>query len=109
MLSILIINKKTFFYLRKVRFNIYLIFISTSIDILYLTKLFSSFEEEMQNSNEKILEFTFLKNQKSQQPIRIGRKNHHKKQYEPINLKAERNNEWQQEYFIIYNSYVLEK
>ncbi len=63
----------------------------------------------MKNKSDNILEFPFLNHRRDEKGIEF-RKNKIVPQNEEIrNRISNDENEWQQEYFIIYNSYVLEK
>ena len=63
----------------------------------------------MKNKQENLLEFPFLKNHRNEE----GRK---EIDYKPaanedrnLSINLSRENEWEQEYYIIYNSYILDR
>lgn len=63
----------------------------------------------MNNVKEAFVQFPFLRAAKSEERVEIHLKKIIPKK-EDINFRREhQENEWQQEYFIIYNSYVLDE
>ena len=62
----------------------------------------------MENLNESFVQFPSVKTAKPEDRVEIHNKRIVPKREEINTRREHQENEWQQEYFIIYNSYILE-
>ncbi len=63
----------------------------------------------MKNKQEKLLEFLFLKNHSTEEKRKKINNKRGSNKNQTMSLYLSRENEWEQEYYIIYNSYVLDQ